>query len=510
MKNYIFILLSFLFFLISCSEKFLEIEPETFVAPEYYYSSESQVELASNALYAAVQTLHKSRMWWIGELRSDNTTWPKPGMLYGDEQADEFDEFCMSADHQFMDGFWSSAYNGIMRSNYMIKYMDNATFSDEAIRDTRMGEALFFRAWYYFNLVRMFGDVPLVTEPVTSPETAAQYQREPLGNIYDQVIIPDALAAIDLLPDAYTGDDVGRVTSGAARTLLAKVYMTLGNFQEAVTLCQAITQMDYELLPSYESIFNPDNKNHEESIFEIQFLGSDANGEYSTFMQMFGPYSSGTNVYGADMEGFGGLGLSSGYNQPTTSMINAYEDGDLRKDISLKEYWINQTTGDTTWEAYINKYNYPMVKLGQEDVNWPVYRYADVLLMLAESLNEIGFPNQQAFNLLNQVRSRAGLPDKTQGNADPALAVNSQDEFRTAVAQERRVELAFENHRWFDLLRTDKAVEVMTAHGVEEKNLPDPEDHPYLGDDAYLTIRTLLAIPAMEVLSWGYTQNEGW
>ncbi|HMP94681.1 MAG TPA: RagB/SusD family nutrient uptake outer membrane protein, partial [Phnomibacter sp.] len=137
--------------------------------------------------------------------------------------------------------------------------------------------------------------------------------------------------------------------------------------------------------------------------------------------------------------------------------------------------------------------------------NWPVYRYADAMLMLAECLNEGSFPNAQAFTLLNQVRNRAGLPAKTQGNADPALAINSQADFRLAIERERQVELAGEGHRWFDLVRTGRAAQVMAAHGVVERSIKTT-----LNPNAYNTIKLLLPIPLREVQQFGYPQNQGW
>jgi starch-binding outer membrane protein, SusD/RagB family len=187
-------------------------------------------------------------------------------------------------------------------------------------------------------------------------------------------------------------------------------------------------------------------------------------------------------------------------NQPTADLNNAYETGDKRKAVTIG----STGTGAATI-LYMKKFLYWDPANKANPVNFPVYRYADALLMLAECLNEASFPNAQAFTLLNQVRSRAGLPAKSQANTVAALSVDSQAAFRLAIEQERQVELASEGHRWFDLVRTDRAVPVMTAHGVREKALKTTVDRA-----AYTNIRILQAIPFREVQQFGYAQNPGW
>ena len=481
--------------LTSCgSDDFLDIQPETFTTAEDFYQTPEQIELAVNGIYGVVQQLHDQQQWAFGEFRSDNTSFQYNPGDRGRADFEAIDEFTMTSDNPNILSYWTIAYGGVSRSNQVLTNIEGVTFNDEQEQRTRTGEAQFFRAFNYFNLVRLYGEVPIITTPITVPEEAAQLDRRPVEEVYE-LIIQDAQDAISNLPDSYSGTDVGRITSGAARTLLAKVHMTQGNFAEAVPILQAIT--GYSLLPNYEQIYNPANKNHAESIFEIQYFGGNNLGEASDFMSGnfgFFPYNSGDNLVD-----FGSVSGLAGYNIPTSDMINAYEAGDLRRPVSVAYYTfaVDSVTNDSV--PYINKYNYPLLDINREDVNWPVYRYADVLLMLAESLNEQGYPNQPAFDLLNQVRNRAGLPALT------AADVDSQEAFREAIAQERRVELAFENHRWFDLLRTDRAVSVMQAHGVQQK-----AEKGTVSANAYTDIRTLLAIPAEEVRRWGYEQNSGW
>jgi starch-binding outer membrane protein, SusD/RagB family len=190
-----------------------------------------------------------------------------------------------------------------------------------------------------------------------------------------------------------------------------------------------------------------------------------------------------------------------GLNQPTADLSNAYEAADtMRKNVT-----VGTVTVSNVVIPYLKKFIWYDVATRTNPVNFPTYRYSDALLMLAECLNEQGFGNTLAFTYLNQVRSRAKLAAKTQGNAVPALAINDQTAFRLAIEKERQVELAGENHRWFDLVRTGRLEAVMTAHAVVEKAAKST-----VVSTAYSKIRPLIAIPSKEALQWGYTQNAGW
>jgi hypothetical protein len=200
------------------------------------------------------------------------------------------------------------------------------------------------------------------------------------------------------------------------------------------------------LLPSYADIFKPENANHKESIFEVQYKAN-SQGRGSPFATLFTPRTGNAGIL------LTGQGATQGYNRPTQDMINAYEAEDMRKDASLAPNWVDR--GVTNNDPYIKKYLSRLSNPSDGDANWIVLRYADVLLMYAEALNEMGM-TPQALPYLNQVRTRAGLAEKTD---------LSQAQLRTALEQERRVELAFEGHRWFDLLRTGRAIEVMNSKG---------------------------------------------
>ena len=240
--------------------------------------------------------------------------------------------------------------------------------------------------------------------------------------------------------------------------------MVQENFTEALNVINSIT--GYSLLTgsptSYRDVFDPANKGNSEIIFDVQYLGSEE-GQGSNFMYQFAPNNSGNIVTGDPQ--IINLGGGSGWNTPTQDMIRAYEPGDLRMDISLQTGFTDNE-GNFVDQPYVSKYNFGFELSGSTDVNFPTFRYADVLLMRAECLNEQGYTaDGEAFELLNQIRNRAGLANLTSAGAP------NQQAFRDALLQERRVELAFENHRWYDLLRSGEAVSIMNTHGEEEIQL---------------------------------------
>jgi hypothetical protein len=249
---------------------------------------------------------------------------------------------------------------------------------------------------------------------------------------------------------------MGRATKGAAGALLGKVYLTMHDFTDARDeLNKVISSGQYSLLPNYSDLWNAAKKNSQESIFAVQFMASITAATGSNFTERYFPYQYTLFSFST---------TSGGYDIPTTDIIAAYEAGDLRKTASLHESY---TKADGTVITGLQgrfeyKFHDNPIKSGGAGDNWPVLRYADVLLMYAEALNEIGYEaDGMAFSLLNKIRERAGLADKTSTNADPALRISSQDDFRLAMEQERRVEFAFEGHRWYDLVRTGRAIAVL-------------------------------------------------
>jgi hypothetical protein len=342
--------------------------------------------------------------------------------------------------------------------------------------------------------VRLFGPVPLIVKEPDGPEDAFARSRASVDEVYAQ-IIADAKDAAEGLPPSYTGADVGRATKGAALTLLGEVYLTRKDYPNAVTTLTEVTKLGYDLLDDYGDNFNPARKNNIESVFSVQY-NSGLETESSNYIFVFGPRNG-----KKDLTGFNGL--LGGNNIPTPSIYNAYEAGDKRKDESV--YLYDSPTNAPFEEAgafggklpLIKKFYHPPYALdGRANENWPVYRYSHVLLMLAEAINEAGTGDPYPY--INDVRHRAGL--------DPVSGLG-QAAFRDTVQHEMRVELAFEDHRWFQLLRTGKAITVMTQHGKEEKQRLTRLSAASYDIAAY---KLLFPIPDREKRLNGLEQNDGW
>jgi hypothetical protein len=298
----------------------------------------------------------------------------------------------------------------------------------------------------YFNLVRIFGDVPLVLKETVSVTDGYAQGRDPVSKVYDQ-IVADLIIAATNLPASYSGLNIGRATNGAANALLGKVLLTYGKYDLSATILKAVINSgNYQLLQNYTDLWKTTNANNAESIFEVQYKKG-GTGTGSGYTNFFAPRGSESIV--------SRMGFAYGKNLPTADMVAAYEAGDIRKNASLKETYIRDN--QVVYDPYTIKYKDIPFTERDADNNWMVLRYADILLMYAEALNELNEgPNNEAYSMVNQVRARAGLDSLTDG-------LNKTD-FAMALEHERQVELAFEGHRWFDLVRTGRALQVMNAH----------------------------------------------
>jgi starch-binding outer membrane protein, SusD/RagB family len=489
-------IITLIIYCLSCKKEYLDLDPINNYTFYNFPQTEAQVNETVVACYRQLVPIYGDQMWVFGEMLSDNTSF-QFNSANSDLAIKEYDEFVgASGDGTVVSNAYRDFYQGITRAHYALESIDKIPFSSDSVKTIRVGEAKFFRAFHYFNLVRLYGDVPIIKKVITNPDPAAasEYPRKPVNDVYNEMIIPDAIEAISKLPATVPPTQKGRLTKAAAYMLLGKVYLTLNRFPEALTNFDAVT--GFTLNASYAANFTPATKNGVESIFEIQTNPNISNGFFFGFGARWAPAGTGSFFWTTSPANSGGL------NQPTQNLFNAYETGDLRRRPTL-----DTLTVGTVKVLGMKKFMYPNAANAQQvnDAQWPIYRFAETILSRAECLNEISFPNATAFTLLNQIRTRAGLPNKTQGNANPALAINTQAEFRLAIEQERRVEFAGEAHRWFDLIRTNRAVTVMTAHGAEEKLLK-----PTITPGGYLSIKTLLGIPQREVIQFGYTQNPGW
>ena len=453
----------------SCSD-FLEQNPQTDLSENDFYKTADDILSAVNGVYSSLQEGDIYGNWYVfGEIPSDNTHNQLSGSV---TTQNEFDQFYIDTQNSMIANFWKAAYKVINRTNTVLGRIDGIEINTELANRYKL-ECKFIRALMYFNLVRVYGDVPLVLKEISISESY-DILREPKENVYNQ-IIADLKEAQDL-PVSYSTAEDGRATQGAAKALLANVYMTLHKYAEAETiLAEIINSGRYSLLENtpgslnidgYKNVFSPVNHNSKEGIFEIQFLKG-GYGEGSNYANNFAPENSGTNVVA--------VGGTGGNNIPEMDIYNAYEEGDLRRDFSMSlGYYDNRKNNEWVESRYVCKFMDVPYQNNDASNNYPVIRYADVILMYAEALNQNG-KTAEACKYLNMTRRR-GFGYQTTETSPVDLQTTDKAQFALMVEQERRVELAFENHRWFDLIRTGRAVEVMRSKGfsLNETNLICP------------------------------------
>jgi tetratricopeptide (TPR) repeat protein len=473
----------------SCKKDFLEVPPETTLTTPQFFKTQADFEQAINGVYAPLRTLYNNA-WVMGEMHSDNTHYILNPNYRATIDQEQIADFIYDPSSAIATTQYTTDYLVIARANQVLAPIDAVDFAD-SVKNNIKGQAYFLRALSYLDLVQYFGSVPLHLKPVESREETA-LPLTSTDSVYLQ-IIADAQQAATLLP-AKSVQEAGRATSGAAKTLLANVYMIRKDYADAeAQLKDIVNSGEYNLIPDYAAIFNPTVKNNSESVFEIQYKeGSE--GYASNFITPFLPMPSSAEEVKATLAKYNvtpsnvqALTIES-YNIPTPDVIAAYEAGDKRKAAS-----IGYGTASGTAYPFVIKYLHPHSQFGITNDNFPVYRYAEVLLFLAEALNEQG-KSSEALTYLNQVRKRAGL-----GN----INTTGQDELRNTILHERRVELAFENKRWFDLVRTGNAQSVISAYGAGVKANPLAYYYP-AGQApppaAFTNIALTFPLPASEAL----------
>lgn len=426
----------------SCNDFLTEYPTANENVPNFY-KTENDIAQGVNAAYNSLASSgqYGKNFIYLMEVRSDNASVASvtnSGGIYGDIYL-----FKESPYNVVLNDTWVSCYDCIKRCNIVLDRIDNIGMSDEN-RNKYTGEMLFVRALTHFNLVRLWGDVPLATHYYENPFDAFAEGRTPVGQVYDQ-IKQDLLDAIRLLPDVKDKKRPGAPNSYTAKALLAKVYLTLGEYTAAKTQLEDVIGSNlYSFIDDYADIFNVANKNNSESIFEIQYSGSET-GLGSAFANIFAP--PGTT------ELTGGVGTTDGGNIPTEQFANSYSSADKRKAVSIGTV--------ANGSLYCKKFVTTPVLANQSDANFIVMRYTEVLMMYAEVLNELTYSTTgDAMKILNKVRARAGLP------AYEASDLPDKGSFGEAIMKERRYEFAFENIRWFDLVRTRTAVKAIKESDV--------------------------------------------
>lgn len=453
------IFISFILILIlgtGCSDEFLERSPKGQLTFDTFFETPDHAVWATNAIYQKFRDWEMSAFPWIGltDIISDDAD---KGSTPDDAlPVFEVDNFIFDATNVLFIEAWAGHYQTIFRANLAIINIPTIEM-DPVLRDRLVGEARFLRGYAYFRLVQWFGGVPIVDRILNDDEYYTQ-PRASKEEVYS-FIENDFLSAIQVLPEksGYPSSDLGRATKGAARGMLAKLYMVMHDYTRALEQAEAIINSgEYSLLPRYGDNFLPVGEHGAESIFEISAVAAQAS--------VVGPGASPYNM----IQGVRGVpNLGWGFNRPSDNLIAAYEAGDPRRQATIiyvgevlpDGSTIVEDNPETLNERYNQKAWVP-AHSGLQD-NGPgnirILRYADILLLAAEALNETG-NTMKALEYLNLVRARARgsnnfiLPDVT---------TTDQNELRERIYAERRVELAMEQHRWFDLARWGRIVQVM-------------------------------------------------
>lgn len=450
--------------LVSCEEE-LDQAPLSEASTANFYRTPAEFEQAINGAYAQLRPF-PDRYYDLSETRSDN--------IYGSSSTgvrpwDPINDFAVTlANNELIEAAWNQNFNGIMRANTVLDRLNANAVPDEAQRQRLEGQAKFLRALYYFDLVRWFGKLPIYRS-VISPAAALEIPRSPVPEVYD-LIVSDLNSAIELLPQRWTGTNVGRATTWAAKALLARVHLTRSGQDygiEGPTLgvndyAQALTQLNdvinnshHTWVNDYASIFAYDNENNPDIIFDVQFQ-SGGLGLGTTL-----PGYMGTPGYFNSVTGVPLPQSSVEMREISDDLLNSYEPEDVRKEVTIQDGFTDEF-GNVETRAFYSKFlNIANPGLDRFDwpINFPLIRYTDVLLMKAEAILR-GAPGtqQEVDDIVNMVRARAGLEPVSNVTLDMLL-------------EERRHEFAGEGLRWHELVRFGKVLDKMNSWLPQEDEL---------------------------------------
>jgi len=482
-------------------KKTIDLYPQSNLNTGTYYSNLEEVKAALTGCYNGMQR-SLSNEWQFTELRSDNAKQGAPGSTASaNRDLSDLDMFIPATSQQQIYNYWLATYNNIRNTNIVLEKLGVTydagtgaiTFNaitipiSETDRKQLAGEAMVIRAYHYFNLVRLFGGVFLVHKPITPTEAKAM-NRVSVADIYKLIeadLVTAAASMNSLKFNQIAGADVGRANRWAAKGLLGKVYLTLNRKPEAIAQLQdVITNSGYSLQSNYANVFAISNEMNSEIIFAVRYKAGGL-GLGSHFGNTFAPLGTGSAVINGDGDGL---------NYPTADLDTA-TNGDLRKPTLIGVFG----TG-TAAKWYVKKYLFPVTLVDDGESDWPILRYADIVLMMAEAQ---GF-TAGSIDLINSVRPRAGLPNYT------AATITNVAQFEQALSNERRIEFAFENQRWFDLLRFNTTMTTVTAiQTIRDHYADEYQAHyrlylpptPTLAElQAYITTnKLLLPIPQREI-----------
>jgi starch-binding outer membrane protein, SusD/RagB family len=450
MTKYIIAILIPSVILAGCSKDFLDVTPPSELTGAAYFRNEADA--------AAIVTAAYKPLIATGDLAKISEA-PLKDIVIFNTQGLNLDSWSFDANDAIIDRVWQNAYEGVFRANLIIQEVPQIAM-EEATKNRMVGEGRFLRAYYYWQLTTLFGDVPLITEADPSDPKKAAVAKSPVSDIYN-VIIDDLTQAVGLLPESYDGKNVGRATKGAAQALLGKVYLYAKNYPLAEEALQTVINPGtYSLISDFSQLLITDN--NPESLFEIQF--ADIAGQGSDRV---------VNDYPQGQGGFANL-------LPSQTLVDAFEDYDGATSINGKDprLFYSIFRQDDPYDAVSplfqqvwtptgfarKKGMFPVIRQNNSNSgrNFPLIRYADVLLMYAEAANENDHPID-AVDAINKVRQRVGMPDLP----TVQFPTGTKAEIFNAIVHERQVELAFEYHRLNDLRRWGLAEQELSAVGYQ-------------------------------------------
>lgn len=419
----------------SCGDSFFDLEPASSVTIDKVYKTASDYNVAVIGCYAKLQS-QVNFYTECCEYRSDNLSLGAP--TAGTQDRYDIDHFTEKPSNGILSSYWANFNNNVYRCNLLLDQIDGANFA-ENLKKQYKGEAMFIRALNYFNMYRIWGGVPATKHVVSAAEAlkVARYSDEQMFDL----IAGDLKEIVDnnYLPETYSSADMGRATSGAAKALLGKVYLTFHKWTEAKDILSQLIGK-YQLVSPIAQVFDVDNKNNNEIIFAVHF-NKEIEGEGHSYWYNLTNASDDTNQ--------------------TSSLLNTFPTGDARKDLIT---YVQVEKNVRLMNKFYDTKSPTFKTVGNDQI---LLRYADVLLMYAEALNEIQYDASEgslALKYLNAVRQRAGISNLT------VKQLPTQEKFRKGILVERQREFPYEGQRWFDLVRMGFAKSIMAENGVEIKD----------------------------------------
>ncbi|MDR0430253.1 MAG: RagB/SusD family nutrient uptake outer membrane protein [Tannerellaceae bacterium] len=454
--KYILLYLFFLTIGSSCTN-FLDESDRSNFTPDNYFKTAEHAQSIVNASYESLRMSASGDYGGTPYFMTDFLTGLANTRVSQNVNINNIRLVVNNSDNEYSKAWWNASYKGIANANLAIERIPGIEM-DNTLKNKCLGEARFLRAYYYFNLVRLFGNVPLVLVPVDASSPELYPDQASVADVYAQ-IVADLQEAEKF---ALTwGDESGRATLGVVKALLGNVYLTMAGYPlekgreyyalAASKLKEVIDNGTYYLFDSYDDLHNPDIENRGEHMFMIQYQSGTSVENGMQYLYL--PYNMDISYYSTE----------TGSIVVLDEFIESYEKGDKR--IEEKQFYFTNYTSNANREEIVPFGGYYIYKFFDKEahlqtaksgMNHPLMRYADILLQYAEAQNEAdGTPSEAAYTCLNQIRKRAGLPEWKNLN---------QDEFRKAVWQERWHELAFENKIWFDMVRTRKVFNILTGN----------------------------------------------